>query len=665
MAVWEGLYGVRPFPARTVNELAKKVRSGEITPPPPGTKVPAWVRRVLERGLAVDPGLRWPGVEALLAALEHDPQQRRRRWLAGAVAVLGIASAGYGAAMYGAAQAEVCSGTTDELAGVWDDERRSAVDAAIRGTGVAYANRAAETIVTHLDAYAARWTAVQGASCAAHQRGRMIAAQYGRRRSCLRQRRSELAATATVLAQTSRDTVAQAIDTARGLPAVALCEDDERLMATAPAEDPAVATAVEEGRARLARSHALERSGRYAEALVEVLPLAVAADELGYLPYRAEVHLLAGKLFMHEVKPEARGHFEDAVRSGLAANADALVAEALALQMFQIGAVERRPLEALVIEPLAWGFLQRIGDPPRLVALMHNSVGVIHYGFGQRERAVAAYEAGLALLVEHVPDDPLRWAMLQNLGVALVESGQHARAGELVRASIAKLEEQFGRCHPVPALMHVILGKSDSALGRTDAAVRSLETGITCLEDTYPAYALSGLADLGWVYLQLRDVEQVRRQIVRGEQLLARSSGAHPYAIEIEMVRADLDIMEGRLAEAQRLVAGLRVRSIESLGATSEILAGIDTRLGIIAQREGLNEDALAHMRRAERSLGPGFRSQERGLYAFTLARVLRALGREPERAAALADEAIAAYTTAGALYAGQVAEIRAWQSAG
>ena len=105
------------------------------------------------------------------------------------------------------------------------------------------------------------------------------------------------------------------------------------------------------------------------------------------------------------------------------------------------------------------------------------------------------------------------------------------------------------------------------------------------------------------------------------------------------------------------------MRAIESLGATSEILAGIDTRLGLIAHREVRDEEALAHMQRAERSLGPGFRSQERGLYAFTLARVLRALGREPERVVALAEEAIAAYTTAGALYAGQVAEIRAWQA--
>jgi predicted Ser/Thr protein kinase len=571
VAVWEGLYGVRPFPARTVNELARKVRSGEITPPPPGTKVPAWVRRVLERGLTVDPGLRWPGLDALLAALEHDPQQRRRRWLAGTVAVVGIASVGYGAALYGAAQAEVCSGAADELVGVWDEERRAAVDAAIRGTGVAYADRAAGTIVAHLDAYATRWTAVHGASCTARQRGRMNTAQYERRTSCLRQRRSELAATATVLAQTTRDTVAQAIDTARGLPAVALCEDDERLMATAPAEDPAVATAVEEGRAKLARAHALERSGRYAEGLAEVVPLANTADALGYLPYRAEVHLLAGKLFMHEVKPEARGHFEDAVQSGLAADADALVAEGLALQMFQIGAVERRPLEAQVIEPLAWGFLRRIGDPPRLVALMHNSVGVVHYGFGQREQAVADYEAGLALLAEHVPDDPLA------LGGAYRTSRRRSRISVSTSAPVSWCERRSSSSRSSSATVIRSQRSCNSFWGRVtrpsvvqEAAVRSLEAAIACLSEAYPSYALLRARRLRRDVLAAwgHGAGAAADRACRSEKLLAQPTAARLWALEIDVLRADLDIVEGRLLEAARSLGESRVRAIEVFGAT-------------------------------------------------------------------------------------------------
>ena len=660
VAVWEALYRERPFTGRSVHELAKRVRKGEIAAPPAGTRVPAWLRRVLERGLAVEPAARWPDVEALLAALAKDPVRTRRRRLAAVAGVLGIASAGYGGAIYGAAQAEVCD-AGGELFGVWDGERRAAVDRAVRATGVAYAERAAETIVGHLDAYAARWAALHAATCAAHQRGRLSDAQHGRRTACLRQRRDELEATAGVLVQTTKESAAQAVDTARGLPAVALCEDDEHLTTTA--EDPAIAAAVEAGRTRLARLQALERAGRFGEALTDIAPLVASADALGHLPFRAEVHMLAGKLYMHELKPEARGHYEDAVKSGLAAGAEVLVAEALALQMFQIGAVERRPLEALVIEPIAWGFMRRIGDPPRLTALLHNSVGVTYYEVGQRERSFAEYEAALALLEKHEPDNPLRWAALQNFASALGDVGQHERAGALVRASIGQLEQQFGRCHPFTASMQMVLGKSDGALGRSDAAVRGLDAAIDCLGEAYPGYAWFGLADLGQMYLQLGETAKAREQVARAERLRAQAPAGIPFTLEVDILAADLDIADGKLAEVRRSLELLRGRALEMYGAQSEILAGVDVRLGLVVHREHADEEALVHLQRAERSLGQGYRSQERGLYAFTLARVLRALGREPQRVTTLLDEAIAAYTTAGAQYAGRVAEIRAWQA--
>ena len=665
VAVWEALYGVRPFAGKSVHELSRRVRAGEIVAPPAGSRVPAWVRRVLERGLAVDPTLRWPGMAALLAALSHDPVRQRRRWLAGAAAVAAIASAGYGAALYGQAQAEVCDGAADELIGVWDGPRREEVERAVKTTGVAYAARAEEAIVRHLDAYAARWTGVHAASCTAHQKGHMSPLLFDRRMACLRQRKSELAGTVAVLGQTTRDSVAQAVDAVRGLPAVALCEDDERLQAAvAPPEDPRIAAAVEDGRARLARLQALERSGRHAEALPDVALLAGEADVLGYPPYQAEVHLLAGKVFMLAVKPEARGHFETALQTGLATGLDPLVAEALILQMFQLGAIERRLAEAAVMEPLGWGFLRRVGDPPRLMALMHNSVGAVRLGLGQRERSIAAFEAGLGLLEAHAPDDPLRWAMLQNLALTLGEIGQHARAGELVRAAIPQLEAQFGRCHPTPAAMQYIVGKSDAALGRTAAAARSFEAGISCLRAAYPTYAIMGFEDLGKMYLQLGDTAQVRLQLVAAAQLLALAAEASPWALEIDLLRADLDVAEGRPADARRSLEALRVRAIEVVGASSDLLASIDVRLGLVAHLERDDAAALAHLQRAEKALGPGYRSQERGLYAFTLARVLRALGREPARATALADEAIAAYATAGELSARTIAEIRAWQAA-
>ncbi len=68
----------------------------EVRPAPKGSSVPRRVRRVLLRGLAKDPGARWPSMDALLAALEQAARGRRSPWVLGAGAVLaglGLASA--------------------------------------------------------------------------------------------------------------------------------------------------------------------------------------------------------------------------------------------------------------------------------------------------------------------------------------------------------------------------------------------------------------------------------------------------------------------------------------------------------------------------------------------------------------------------------------------
>ena len=76
---------------RGAGELAGNVLRSRIVAPPAGVGAPTGVRRVLERGLAVEPRTRWPTMDDLLAALGRDPQRARRRWLAAATLVTAIA----------------------------------------------------------------------------------------------------------------------------------------------------------------------------------------------------------------------------------------------------------------------------------------------------------------------------------------------------------------------------------------------------------------------------------------------------------------------------------------------------------------------------------------------------------------------------------------------
>ena len=67
---WELLYGERPFAGETLVALGAMVLAGNRRAAPRGRRVPKWLRRVLERGLATEPAQRWPTMGSLVAALE-------------------------------------------------------------------------------------------------------------------------------------------------------------------------------------------------------------------------------------------------------------------------------------------------------------------------------------------------------------------------------------------------------------------------------------------------------------------------------------------------------------------------------------------------------------------------------------------------------------------
>ena len=92
MALWEALYGRRPFSGATYAKVMDNVTNGRrarIDARDPQTRrVPSWLRSVCQRGIAVEPERRYRSMEELLAALSHGrARARTRRWLAGAAAV--------------------------------------------------------------------------------------------------------------------------------------------------------------------------------------------------------------------------------------------------------------------------------------------------------------------------------------------------------------------------------------------------------------------------------------------------------------------------------------------------------------------------------------------------------------------------------------------------
>src|SRR5690606_33949550 len=83
VALFEALEGRSPFDGATERDLRDAKECGDLR----WKLTPAWVRRIIERGLSPEPGARYPSMRELLDDLANDPRRRVVRALA-VVAVL-------------------------------------------------------------------------------------------------------------------------------------------------------------------------------------------------------------------------------------------------------------------------------------------------------------------------------------------------------------------------------------------------------------------------------------------------------------------------------------------------------------------------------------------------------------------------------------------------
>jgi predicted Ser/Thr protein kinase len=100
VALYRALFRVAPFAGDDVPSLRGNVMAGDVRPPPTAPAVPAWVRRILMRGLSHAPEERFLAMSDLLHALERrlpgpelDPAvgRRERRFVCAILSAVGLA----------------------------------------------------------------------------------------------------------------------------------------------------------------------------------------------------------------------------------------------------------------------------------------------------------------------------------------------------------------------------------------------------------------------------------------------------------------------------------------------------------------------------------------------------------------------------------------------
>ena len=263
VALFEALYGVRPFPGKSLGELERAILDGK--PLRPRRKgVAAEVRRALARGLHGEPSARFASMSELLRALAPSRRSTRVGSAPALVAAALIASVGV-SAHFRFDRTRLCRGAAGKLAGVWDGERRQAVAAALGADPLGGPDRAAR-VVAALDDYAGRWVRAYTDACeATHLRGEQSEVLLDLRMQCLEQRRQETEELTSILAgdRGLGDKAPQAVSV---LPSPALCADVAALQRPRPAPK-AAAGRLELPRRLVARAGAELDASKCADAL--------------------------------------------------------------------------------------------------------------------------------------------------------------------------------------------------------------------------------------------------------------------------------------------------------------------------------------------------------------------------------------------------------------
>ena len=510
VALYEALYGERPFAGDSLAALIEAVGARRLREPSQRIRVPAWLRKVVLRGLSVEPGDRFPAMESLLTALARDPERQRRRVLAGvSLAGLLLGGGALGQRALQTSGAALCRNPGGRLAAAWEapesnpsapHPRRDATRAAFLATGAKRAGDLWQRAAAILDSYAKRWTAMYAEACeATHVRGEQSAEVLDLRMDCLNRNRDSLRALTDVFATADADTVGSAIDAVNVLPDVERCADVAVLRAVLPPpRDPAARGQVASLRRRVAEARALGDAGRMKEGLTKARPLLAEAETLGYEPVVAEVLALLG--FLDAVLGEMKRSVEESERAVWVAEAtrhDEVAADAAVMLVGTTGLGLSRFDESERWGRFAEAILKRMGPGhERLKGWLAHNRGTSRVIANELAAAERDLLAAIALKRKTDGGDSPDVAVSINSFADLHERrGDHAAAIDLCDQARAIYERVYGPEHIFVARQDANRCEYLNSLGRHAEALESCRNALAIWEPALgPDHAWLGYA---------------------------------------------------------------------------------------------------------------------------------------------------------------------------
>ncbi len=596
VALFEALYGPRPFQGESVRALQANVEAGRLSEPTDLRGVPTSVRRVVDRALSVERSQRHPSMRALLDALREvvEPGARAGWWTAGGVALasVGVAAWSYAAEPADGLVASVCDGGGARVAEVWTAERGRLVAASAGASP-----EQVEAFVQRGDDYADAWADAYREACwdtavlRVQSEERMDA-----RMLCLDGRLRGFGGSMRVIENDAADDAESALKILENLPSVEECADPRRDGFESPPKTREGVLQVEE---QLAQARALDLLSDPEQAISILETQLERSRELGEprLLTRALVSIAALEVRSGQAG-RARKHIDEARLEAERAGLDLLLVRILIMRAADAG-LRRDNGQAKADLEVAAAILHRYGGDSRYEAQLLVRRGIIAYHSGDPESAVELYQRGLERFEEIETEIEATIGALVNLGLALRDLGRNDEAMVALEDARRRSRESFGPQNPeLPSIdLHIAMVLDE--VDRLDDALVVLRRGQRILDATRQGASMDGVqhhAGFAWIHQRLEQHGDALEHSVQAVQDL-RSLGQerHPDMAMCASYAGAALVKLGRPEESLPLFREALAVNEALLGRSHPEVA--DTLMGL-----GRAERALEHWSEAQQA---------------------------------------------------------------
>jgi tetratricopeptide (TPR) repeat protein len=557
---------------------------------------------VIERGLAIDPALRWPSIEALLEALLDDPIHRRRRRVAatGAALLLGALAAGaWGVEAQAVAR---CEDAGAAIEAGWNAASRAELEHVFVGSGASNATEVWARFEAQVDDWTADWRAARISACL-DARKRDVE-RPAPREVCLERQRWQLDAVLEVFATVDAAMVQRSVNAVAALPSVSHCSEPGWLASERGLAQ--VDTQEEQLREQLVRVFVLEGAGRTDEALALAKTSFAVAEALGDVALEAEARRnLGGMRWRMGDYERAEHELRAAYFMAGGIGHDRVALEAAEELLLVLGLGRARYDEAHEWAEHMRMVIRRMGlDPERDYPPLFAALGRLDAEEGVLDQALAAHRRALGLLRERLDADHPDIAIALNyVGQVQVRLGDYEQALITQHEALTISARALGPRHPytltIREAIAVILGR----LGRPDQAITehraTLELQAAVLGPEHPEVATT-LNNLAAALRDTGDYAEAATLLERALPIYERVHGPkHP---KVAALLGNLASATAKLGEPRRAIELLE-RALEikqtALGPEHPSVATTLVSLGMRQQELGDFDGALASFTRA------------------------------------------------------------------